>query len=490
MGLPSSLFLLRRDSKSLYGLRNLKNPHPCPQRNPVSVSHVSLSSTRHLSVTSLRLSPKLLMDALQYSGPGLSTGKRMNRRLAVLATHCLQSPPQEEAVRQLPRLNERKSRTLLRWLDEGGLSLYFSAHLSTFGMGSNLPYLLQDEINDRLSANQIRMQAMLAEFARVNSSLQSRSISFKFVKGFSLSPYFCPSIDLRHQTDIDVLVSRSSLPDARRVLVESGYSVEVEHPTGEIRLVSSPHDALKHNHTIYGIPSFNRVELHQTIWEARQGIPLNPPEQCFAPVEIRKLNGITYPALSIDGMFLLQLLHAFRHLLSSWIRQSWLFEICYFINQNREDDEFWERFVELVSQDQQTSNACGTVLALCSSTFKVNLPAAVNESLMQNLPQPIREWVRLCGEIFALSDMSGTKLHRMIHTCFLSGSAIATSRAGFPLLPSSKRFLSVVRGRMRDPAKSATSVPRFLLKRSWFHMSALVEYLWYSYRWRRALASQ
>lgn len=114
-------------------------------------------------------------------------------------------------------------------------------------------------------------------------------------------------------------------------------------------------------------------------------------------------------------MLILQLLHVFRHLLSSWIRQSWLYEICYFLNHNREGNEFWKTFLRFISEDQPTSDACGMVLALCSLVFKVQLPEIVDESLMPKLPRPLREWVRLCGEQFVLSDMRGTKLGRMIH---------------------------------------------------------------------------
>ena len=96
---------------------------------------------------------------------------------------------------------------LLKWLDEGGLSLYLLAHLRTFGTETKLSHSLQDELSDRLHANQIRTQALLKEFARVNSILQASGASFTFMKGFTLTPDFCSSIYLRHQTDIDVHIS-------------------------------------------------------------------------------------------------------------------------------------------------------------------------------------------------------------------------------------------------------------------------------------------
>ena len=352
----------------------------------------------------------------------------MNRKLATTATGCLQFPPDENAVERLSRLNARESRVLLRWLDEGGLSLYLLAHLRTLGTETKLSHSLQDELSDRLHANQIRTQALLEEFARVNSILQASGASFTFMKGFTLTPSFCSSIYLRHQTDIDVHISPLSVASAKHALIRSGYVLEMEHPSGELRFVSSLHESRKQDHPIYGVPSFSRVEFHQKIWEERELISLQPPEQCFSGREERCLMGIQYPGFSKTSMLILQLLHAFRHLLSSWIRQSWLYEISYFLSNNREDDDFWKEFVDIVSSDQPTSAACGTILALCSLVFKVQLPERVDECLVSKLPQPIREWVRLCGERFALSDMRGTKLDRMIHPYFPADASAASVR--------------------------------------------------------------
>jgi len=414
----------------------------------------------------------------------------MNRKLATTAIGCLQSPPDENAATRLSRLNERESRVLLKWLDEGGVSLYLLAHLRTFGAETKLSHSLQDELSSRLHANQIRTQALFEEFARVNSILQASGASFTFMKGFTLTPSFCSSIYLRHQTDIDVHISPLSVACARHALIQSGYVLELEHPSGELRFVSSLHESRKQSHAIYGVPSFSRVEFHQKLWEERELISLQPPEQCFWGRAERSLMGIQYPGFSTLAMLILQLLHAFRHLLSSWIRQSWLYEICYFLNHNRADDGLWEKFVELVSEDQPTSEACAIVLALCSHVFKVQLPDIVDEGFVSKLPQPIREWVRLCGERFALSDAPGTKLDRMIHLYFLTEASAGKARRRPSLLPSAKTLSTVTRNQLRDPERTPTSISQFLMKRLWFHTSASLEYLWYSYNWRRTITGQ
>ena len=204
--------------------------------------------------------------------------------------------------------------------------------------------------------------------------LQARGSRFTFMKGFTLSPDFCPSIYLRHQADIDVHISPFSVACARHALIQSGYVLELEHPSGELRFVSSLHESRKQGHRIYGVPRFSRVEFHQKMWEERQFISLQPPEQVVWDRKKRSLMGIQYPGFSKASMLVLQLLHAFRHLLSSWIRQSWLYEISYFLNNNREDDDFWKEFVDSVSEDQSTSDACVTILLLCSLLVNVRLP--------------------------------------------------------------------------------------------------------------------
>lgn len=286
----------------------------------------------------------------------------MQQSLARIAVGCLQSTPFEPALSCLSRLNKRESQVLLKWMDEGGLSLYLLDHLKSRGMSHNLPAWLREQLAFRLHANQARTEDLFSKFTRINQCLQGHGVAYTFLKGFTLTPEFCPSIYLRHQLDIDVLISPRSVADAKEALTEAGYILELEHSNGELTFVDSIPEAYRRNHSIFGIQSFTKVEIHQSIWEKRQGISLYPPEQLFRITEDRHLAGITYPGLSTVSMLIFQLLHSFRHLLSSWVRQSWLYEISYFLNRNKDNDILWHEFLNVAGQDVLTAHACGLVL--------------------------------------------------------------------------------------------------------------------------------
>ena len=98
-----------------------------------------------------------------------------------------------------------------------------------------------------------------------------------------------------------------------------------------------------------------------------------------------------------------------RYFLSSWVRQSWLYEISYFINRNYSNEELWRDCTAFAETDPYASSACGLVLSLCSQLFNVRGPDALTRSFVSRLPDPIREWARICGERWALSDSRGSR---------------------------------------------------------------------------------
>src|SRR5215472_3546854 len=52
---------------------------------------------------------------------------------------------------------------------------------------------------------------------------------------------------------------------------------------------------------------------------------------CLHRTRVGHIHGFAFPSLADEDAFLLQVLHAFRHFLSSWLRLSWLWEIHYFL---------------------------------------------------------------------------------------------------------------------------------------------------------------
>ena len=392
----------------------------------------------------------------------------MNRRWATVATRCLSKPPDPEALDDLGRLGERETKALLKWMDEGGLSLYLLNHLQSFGAQGKLTQAMHQGLVSRLEANRVRAQAMFSEFSRINELFYRCGVQFAFLKGFSLTPEFSPSIYVRHQMDIDILVPPTSVSLATTALRDAGYLLESKHPKGELTFVTSLSESLQQDHEIYGVPRFSRVELHQSPWEEREGISLGYPKELFQVIEEHRVLDVVFPGLSTQAMFMLQLLHSFRHFLSSWVRQSWLYEISYFINRNYSNEELWRDCTEFADTDQYASTACGLILSLCSQLFNVRLPDPLTKSFVSRLPDPIREWARICGERWTLSDSRGSKMNLMIQKRFARDTDFRNKHRSRFLLPVHGDSFAAIRKQMANPKGDMRSTTQHLLERSGF----------------------
>ena len=146
-----------------------------------------------------------------------------DRDLRVLALAALRPVPDFSRLRQLHRSSPAQLRRLLRWLDESGLALYLLTQLQDHDALVRVPAAFGEALKHRLATNQARTQAMLDEFTRLVDSFDRNGVRFCALKGFTLTPEFCPAAHLRHQTDFDFLVAPHSLENARRAMRSCGY---------------------------------------------------------------------------------------------------------------------------------------------------------------------------------------------------------------------------------------------------------------------------
>jgi len=68
-------------------------------------------------------------------------------------------------------------------------------------------------------------------------------------------------------------------------------------------------------------------------------------------IGIHQWQELTFRALPEEDAFLIQVIHAFNHILTGWIRMSWLHEIGYFLNQRSTDGALWKRIERRVGVD-------------------------------------------------------------------------------------------------------------------------------------------
>lgn len=324
----------------------------------------------------------------------------------------------EEHLAKLRHLSEFEIRRLVLWLDESGLALYFFRCIGECNAVDSLPRLLVSELASRQQQNRGRVQLMLNELGRVNEALSGSGARYAFLKGFSLSPDFCPDCDCRHHNDIDVLIHRECIETAKGALGNLGYRLVHTFPSGEHKLVLPLPRVGASIFDIYRPADVGILELHLSMCESPDDIPLSLPDP-FDSLTTQTVRGITFPSLNTQDKFLLQLLHTFRHLTLMWMRVSWLYEISVFLRQQREPG-WWVSFCERAGPTSNIRHACGLMVGLTQKLFGSVLPDPLQEWCINDLPSSFQTWIDCVSTRWALSSASENRSPMLIQRQFLS----------------------------------------------------------------------
>jgi Uncharacterised nucleotidyltransferase len=384
--------------------------------------------------------------------------------------------------------NERETRAFFRWLDQSGLALYLAWQLRESGAFESAPERLRSHLQEAMESNRARTEAMLIDFGKVSGSLRTRGVCHAFLKGFTLAPEFCPEPFLRHQSDIDVLISLEAAAEARAAIFDCGYSLERKLPGGETHFSTQLTRAPSIHDYIYRVDFQKEVELHISIWEDVEEISLQAPGGCLERTRECYIEGVPFTCLSREDAVVAQFLHAFRHFVSSWIRLSWLWEIHYFLSRHPADSSLWMSVRQRAGHDPVLRNAFGLILRLTNRLFASPIPGVLREWCIDPLPEIISSWVLDLGTGWALSEFPGNKLSLLIHKEFM--------RDAKRWKPYLWRRLVPLRGK---PSLSKSGSPSgkvpfrfnvshriFQAKRLAFHAKSLVSFPYQAWLWNRA----
>ena len=343
--------------------------------------------------------------------------------LKLAAISAVRSEPDFSGLRELQTSSMKESASFLTWLDQSGLALHLFARIRDCEKLELLPPTFREALEVRFRSNSNRMEAMLDEFGRVNAALKSRAIPHLFLKGFTLMPEFCGDPALRHQSDVDILVHPDSIAEATEALIGCGYSLNGAEPGGALRFATPLQYVPSARDDIYRVSPHREVELHTSIWEETAHVSFLVPGDCLGRARPRKVQEIEFFSLCTEDMFLMQVLHAFSHLLGSWVRVSWLWEIHYFLQAHARDGEFWRRFIARSGGDPKLRNAIGIVVCLVERLFGAPVPEVLDSWCMENLPGRLDTWVKHFGVQWALSELEGSKVTLFIHEEFVDDSS-------------------------------------------------------------------
>ena len=408
--------------------------------------------------------------------------KRLSREQriheAVLLSFSESVPGQFEL---LLHLSPAEWRRLLKWLDASGLALYFLERLVQLGLQNRLPETAADRLLQNLDNNAKRTHGMVEESVAIQRELQAAALSYAVVKGLSLSPESVPRPELRHQFDLDYLISEKSAPEARLILERRGYRLSAfSGKTWEFKINETPYVSVK---DLYKDLPYRTVELHLEADTPGQNSRLDRSTT-------REMFGIAVPVLSPVDIFLGQAMHIFKDLCSGTSRTAHLLEFYRHVLSRRDDDEFWRQLHAQAQGDRRTRVGIGVVTYLVASMMGDFAPEALTVWTADVLPPSVCLWVDRYGRHTVFGNHPGTKFFLLLQK-ELQNAGISQRSAVKKSLWPSRLPPVVIRGSSGEPFSTRIAryrvQLRFVFERVRFHFVEGVRYTLESYRWRQHL---
>jgi hypothetical protein len=347
-----------------------------------------------------------------------------------------------DQLNELRRFRTREWEQILPWLHDAGLALYLLQKLKDTNTTDILPVSTLSRLEENLTANRRRVDYLARQFDLINQKLNRAGVRYAVVKGFSLVPQFCPDASLRHQSDLDYLVDNQSRPLAQTVLEETGYSLQKYRPNESVFLMPSagmppPADEQYEAHTPHA------VELRCAFWdEDIHGVLLAEPTFSVDNIKTQRWQGLVFRALPEEDAFLLQVIHAFNHILAGWVRMSSLYEIGYFLNQRSTDRALWERIERRIGSNPLLLEMMAVVVELSEHFFRAPVPLG-SRIWARELRHPVSIWIQNYARMWALARnrvgqfnlFSASKVVLFLHRQYLSDASARRHLTRMRLLP-------------------------------------------------------
>jgi len=397
---------------------------------------------------------------------------------------------------QLGGFRDHEWKLALPWLHDAGLSLYLLEKLNDINRTDVLPTSILLRLEENLATNRRRVAYLARQFDFINHKLNCAGVRYAVVKGFSLVPAFCPDASLRHQSDFDYLVDDQSLALARTVLEDAGYSLR-KRKTNELVFLTpsagmpSPADGQYEPHSPYA------VELRRAFWDSDiHGVSFEGPEFSVDDVRIRRWQESTFPGLPEEDMFLIQVIHAFNHILTGWVRMSWLYEIAYFLKQRSTDRALWELVQRRVAAGHEPllREMIAVVTELSRHFYGAPIPSMFR-TWSDELRPSVRIWIQNYAWTWAFaknrvdqfSVFSAAPVVLFLHQQFLSEGKARKHLLRSRLLPWEQLFRrarSIKANSSANAGSRGRQLERVLI-RLIFHLTGGLRYLWEVPRWRK-----
>jgi len=279
-------------------------------------------------------------------------------------------------------------------------------------------------------ANAARLARLRATTEEVLAGLQRAGIESAVLKGFARAADFVPEPDVRMHYDIDLYCPQRA-EDAATVLGGIGYETIAgaeSDASGHLAPLARP-TSWKWRDDFFDLETPAHVELHHQLWM--------PQIECFSLDGLenfwdRREQAGPYCTFSRHDTLAYRCVHLLRHLLRGDIRAAGVYEIAYFLQQNRMGDEFWTTWRSLYSDDLLRVQA--VCFALAQRWFGCEMHA-IPLMALGGLSRRVCDWMQLSAASPVESFFTPAKHELALHFALLDSASARFRVAMRRLLP-------------------------------------------------------
>jgi hypothetical protein len=317
------------------------------------------------------------------------------RSEAELLLCCAQTRVEPDAEKRISLLLKKKidwNYLIYAAFNHGTLPL-LSWHLSRLPV-MDVPEAIQQQLRNMSNAIARLNLLLTGELLTLLSLLRDRGIPALPVKGPVLAAAAYRNVSLRQFCDLDILVSKPDMLQAKEVLLQRGYEPALQLSASEERAYVETHHDYKFTRDRDGIV----VELQWGITQWSFAFPLDFDEMWARHVEF-VLAGQKVPTLAPEDLLLVLCVHGAKH---KWEQLKWICDIAEVITAYRQKID-WDRLMVraralggkrmlllglYLSHDLLDTNLPDQVLKTIQDDLQIErLAGQVNEGLFRKRPR-------------------------------------------------------------------------------------------------------
>jgi MFS family permease len=329
----------------------------------------------------------------------------------------------------LTKLTEDEWTRALRFCDRAQLTLPLALQRRC-----SLPDDIRARTDRNLAGNAERWQRVQAAYREIADPFENAGIEAVVLKGFSHCPCFVHNPRWRPQYDIDLLLPKDRLLQARDIVRSRGYEPlggsngRVDHLPTMIRKTG-----WEWRGDLFDPEIPIALELHFRLWD-QQTEHFEPAglDQFWERRERRHLEGLSFTAFHPVDAVAYASLHLLRHLLRGDGKPFHVYELASLLHRTAGSESFWAKWSEW--HDPSLRQLQAICFSLAQQWFDCRLPPAASEEIT-SLPPEVTRWLELSAFSPLMHLVRPNKDELWLHWSLIESSSARWSMLRRRLLP-------------------------------------------------------